>query len=505
MAYPSAKAKEAGAGYYDTPSAVHCVQPAAKPQSTGLLSKVGLAQPTLNVTLAEELLFLRPSPPGEPSEDPVLEGTVILYLPKKRVLNNLTVRLLGRQDISFGDLRASESSISLDKEVTLNLHDHDQRDREAVLDKGEHRWDFSIIVPSSTPCHERCNWGRVKHTVTATAKGLGQLGGDVVSPAKSVVLVVNPGGAGANEPPPDLAHRYEGIVEDLGAYSISLESQHIMVGGLLLCRFFLLSPPTDIILHSIKAKVHQHFHVTSPTDPTRTATLPTDIRTVLILDGDHPPNFGQMDDYPKYEKVVAGPPLKILRNGESYRLHHLARLPHHDILRPSTFEWSESSIRIHHEIALEITYQVLPEGEEYRSRSRSRDRKGKSKSKETEPKKMVISRPLQLYACCATVDTLTLPAYSSSAELEWATHACLCQYPSPPVVKHHCSRMNLDSTSDDGSTSTNEADSRSRTIKLASGYQTPLLQDPPGYEPTPLLEADAIASRLAEQSLSNET
>lgn len=138
-----------------------------------------------------------------------------------------------------------------------------------------------------------------------------------------------------------------------------------------------------------------------------------------------------MDDYPKYDKLAAaGPPLKFLKSGEAYRLHHLARLPHHDILRPSTFEWSDSNIRIHHDIALEITYQALPEGEEHRSRSRSRD--PKRKAKEPEPKKMVISRPLQLFACCATVDTLTLPAYSSSAELEWATHACLCQYPSPP-------------------------------------------------------------------------
>lgn len=152
------------------------------------------------------------------------------------MLNNLTVRLLGRQDISFGDLRASESSISLDREVTLDVD-------QTLLEKGEHSFNFSIIVPSSTPCHERCNWGRVRHTVVATAKGLGQLGGDVVSPAQSVVLVVNvsgdsippteltdplsthqPGGAGANEPPPDLAHRYEGLIEDLGVSAFVLNT-----------------------------------------------------------------------------------------------------------------------------------------------------------------------------------------------------------------------------------------------------------------------------------------
>lgn len=109
----------------------------------------------------------------------------MLYLPKARTLEGLTVRLVGRQDINFGDMRASESSISLDKEVTLNIRQN------AVLEKGEHRFGFSLIIPSSTACFERCNWGRVKHTVTATAKGLGQLGGDVVSPAVRLALIVN--------------------------------------------------------------------------------------------------------------------------------------------------------------------------------------------------------------------------------------------------------------------------------------------------------------------------
>jgi hypothetical protein len=64
--------------------------------------------------------------------------------------------------------------------------------------------------------------------------------------------------------------------------------------------------------------------------------------------------------------------------------------------------------------------------------------------------------------------------------------------------------MNLSSMSDDGYTATSEADTRSRTIKLASGYQTPVVEEPPSYEPTPLLEAEALASRLAEQHLGNE-
>jgi hypothetical protein len=166
----------------------------------------------------------------------------MLHLPKARKLESLTVRLLGRQDINFGDLRASESSISLDKEITLDVG------QGKLFDKGEHLLHFRIIIPSSTACFERCNWGRVKHTVTATAKGLGHLGGDVVSPAVRLSLVVNvslfrslfrhislmvllfqPGGAGASEPPPSFSQRHEGVGQDIGPYTMSLRSQHVMV------------------------------------------------------------------------------------------------------------------------------------------------------------------------------------------------------------------------------------------------------------------------------------
>lgn len=157
-----------------------------------------------------------------------------LYLPKKRTLNHLTVRLTGRQDISWGDSRPYESNICLDKEVALF-----SGKQEVTLDKGEHTFAFSIICPSSTACCEKCLWGRVRHTVVAKAKGLGQLGSDVLSPEKPLFLIVNvsrrarqsctivtrrlksnrprqPGGSGANMPPPPLDHKFEGMLDDLG-------------------------------------------------------------------------------------------------------------------------------------------------------------------------------------------------------------------------------------------------------------------------------------------------
>lgn len=117
----------------------------------------------------------------------------------------------------------------MDKEVALF-----SGKEEVTLDKGEHTFAFSIICPSSTACCEKCLWGRVRHTVVAKAKGLGQLGSDVLSAEKPLFLIVNvsvealnqaakltstlpqPGGAGANMPPPPLDHKFEGMLDDLG-------------------------------------------------------------------------------------------------------------------------------------------------------------------------------------------------------------------------------------------------------------------------------------------------
>lgn len=96
------------------------------------------------------------------------------------------MRLVGRQDISWGDSKPYESGVCLDKEVAL----FSGKD-EVVLEKGEHQFAFSIIVPSSTACCERCSWGRVRHSVVAKAKGLGHLNGDVLSTEKPLFLIVN--------------------------------------------------------------------------------------------------------------------------------------------------------------------------------------------------------------------------------------------------------------------------------------------------------------------------
>lgn len=116
------------------------------PSQSGLLSTLGLAQPTLCVDVENLFYFLQPAPPDVPSADPILHGTVILTLPKARTLTHLKVRLITRFDISWPDSsRAYESGVLLDKTISLV----NTAGEATKLEKGEHR---CVMTGAARPC-----------------------------------------------------------------------------------------------------------------------------------------------------------------------------------------------------------------------------------------------------------------------------------------------------------------------------------------------------------------
>jgi len=113
---------------------------------------------------------------------------VRIWLPKARKLKHLTVKLTGKQEIGFPEgLRAYEATTILEKELSLVPDDQDS----LHLDKGEHTFAFTLAVPSNTPSFERCQYGKVRHFVTAKAKGLHSLGSDLLSAEKPIYLICN--------------------------------------------------------------------------------------------------------------------------------------------------------------------------------------------------------------------------------------------------------------------------------------------------------------------------
>ncbi|GAA6011947.1 hypothetical protein JCM10207_003437 [Rhodosporidiobolus poonsookiae] len=378
----------------------------------GLLGRIGLAQPSLSISLPQDVFFLHPSPEGVPTDDELVSGTVTLWLPKPRTIRHLTVRLIARYDIGWNDSSPYESGVCLERTVSLL-----GEGEEVHLEKGEHVFEFMIIVPANSACYERCQYGRVRHSITAKAKHLGPMGGDLYSQERAVFCVINPGLEEVSKPPPPLHLKFEGSLDEVGPYSMSMQSQHIMVGGLLLFRLSLLFPPVNLIVYSVKVKIMQQFTLRSPVDRKHTSSPPPSPVTVFILDSAHPPNDAKVQDDGRGARSGSQTPrigpLKTLHKDEMWNIVHLARLPNDNYIRPSTPEGTDSPITVHHTIQMEMTYRPMTE-EESNPELREGKGKGKDKDKQPEPerRKVVMSKPLDIFSCCCFLDSLTLPVYS---------------------------------------------------------------------------------------------
>ncbi|BGP61365.1 hypothetical protein NBRC10512_003678 [Rhodotorula toruloides] len=461
--------------------------------SPGILGRIGLAQPSLHISLVEDVFFLHPEPDGRPSDDEFVRGNVRLWLPKPRTLKHLTVRLIGRYDIGWNDSTPYESGVCLERTVSL-LSDGE----ELQLEKGEHTFEFIIIVPASTACYERCQYGRVRHVITAKAKGIGPMGGDILSNEKPVFLIVNPGLDDVSRPPPPMHLKFEGSLEEIGPYVMSLQSEFSMVGGLLLFRLNLLFPPVDIFIYSIKVKIIQTFHLQSPVDKNH-ATDPTPhSQTVFILDSAHPPNYGKVSDEGRGGKSGTQTPrmgpLKALRKDEMWKVHHLARIPNDNHLRPSTQEGTVTPISVSHSIHCEITYRPMTEDEVGTFDPAQAGKKGKEKEKEPERRKIVMAKPLDLFSCCCFLDSLTLPVYSLldpnpmplDAELQLP---CVCGMSTRRLIEKHAKHLMLDDDSD-------------ATIEYIS---QPKPESNPMSPVSPTTPTDALSQlALGESSLTDE-
>ncbi|KAM0787812.1 hypothetical protein ACM66B_003866 [Microbotryomycetes sp. NB124-2] len=405
----------------------------------GIWSGLGLAQPSLKVNFSEEVLYLFPKP-DVPTYDPYVEGTVTLYLPKARALRNLSVKLVGRVDLGWVN-KPYESFVVLEKTIELVPDDKDIQ-----LEKGEHVFAFSFLVPSNSAPYERCQYGRTRHFVSARATGLGNLGGDVSSPERELFLVVNPGAiSDRSEPPPPLQYKMEGHDEALGLWTAALQSQHIMVGGLLQLRLHLASPPFDLAIHSVRVKVTQHATIKTPPnrEPPYSETPPPEHRTVCLIDLQHPPNMGHILETASGSRsgtqTPRHGPLAVLTPGESWKISHVVRFLNDNIVRASTQPGTETCINLRHDIAIEIVYQRLDlDSQDGRSSSRSMDRKGKAR--EHERKMFIISKPLEIWSCCCWLDSLTLPPYEEKDPLPERPEGevpCMCGFPLSLIVKHH--------------------------------------------------------------------
>lgn len=94
--------------------------------------------PTLNISLEEDVIFVNPplNPFDEPTigdDGPLLLGSLLLYLPNPKMIKSVKVVLQGLADVYSGYATKYESSISLRKELSLDLSNGGE-----ILEAGNH-------------------------------------------------------------------------------------------------------------------------------------------------------------------------------------------------------------------------------------------------------------------------------------------------------------------------------------------------------------------------------
>jgi hypothetical protein len=294
-------------------------------------------------------------------------------------------------------------------------------------------FEFSFIIPSSSPPFERYRHGRVRYVVTATALGAGR-GRSAVSIWREVFVIVQ---ATPDGGPVPLDIQYHDVHEALGPLSVSLTSASLTVGGTATLSILHPDPPPGLSVHVIRVFLEQTVELYSdlrkgwlklPVEKLRLwekgympykakqpepHIVPED--AFWLAQGENSPGRpgraahayqGAAASHSSFSPFSPSSPLGRSTAGvpaHAYRVRTTVRMPDDNAMRPSTVRGSRSDIRISHDLGVEVYFSRLSVIDE-REASESRGK----------PKVQVFSmrRSTVIPSCCCTFDTIHLPPYS---------------------------------------------------------------------------------------------
>lgn len=269
--------------------------------------------------------------------------------------------------------------------------------------KTSFRFEFSIIIPSSTPGYERCAYGRVYYYVRAKAISAGPLGFDLTD-SREVLLVINPNPAGE---PSGLSWHHDQIIDGLGAMSIDLESTHLTIGGPVHLRLHLHEPPKGATLHCINVSLLQYITLRNKDRSKEEKAPAVAVKFFQIGSRKHEPLLNP------YEEV----------DEDGWKHEWIGRLPDDDHARPTTVKTNKTSIIISHQLLVQIF--VTPS---------NLDGEHKDKDDKSQMKVVSIRRPIFVSSCCVSLDSITLPAYEEVAPNQDIMYECACGQPLQSLI-----------------------------------------------------------------------
>ncbi|GAA5870164.1 hypothetical protein JCM8547_006906 [Rhodosporidiobolus lusitaniae] len=401
------------------------------------------SSPTVKLTLEEDQIFVHPLAGNFPTTDPVLRGTALVTLPSKRAIKRFSVVLEGICDAYGGDGWQYETTITLHKELVNDF-------KGEVFEEGNHAFNFSFIIPSSTAVSQRSVHGRIRYYVKAQVEFDGGLLSNTVSSSPTAVWVAaNPSPPGELPYPTNLS--FEHYSDDLGPVGIHVSSPHFTIASLCNIRLSLLGPPQPVEIVSVNGIITQTFEVdykngtTAKPKPRQFTLTKVDERaspsltvkihnpvtckvnpgvpvedtssdsssSPLSVSPPPEPSFRPQSTCCKIvpDEPVSDPiPLARLPAHTEYHYSKILRVPNDDYVRATTLEGTNTCIRVSHKFSVEVRYRK--EGDE-------------------EDMLLTMGKPITITSCCCMVDSMYLPTYTArqpKTVLRPLMSRCACSY-----------------------------------------------------------------------------
>ncbi|PWN47242.1 hypothetical protein IE53DRAFT_371620 [Violaceomyces palustris] len=414
---------------------------------------------TLKLHLLEDVIILRPPEYPTPEnyqgpplgKDGIVRGLVEVYVPKRRNIEAIEVRLTGVQTVASLDDNGRmmqdlwEETVFLDSSLVFNS-EMDQPKTKAnefvgrfesircnpadgtlelrkdlvtskrcelsckkrkvpfILEEGLHCFEFAFLIPSDSPPYERSRFGRVRYHIEARILGTGNgFGRNDLRDKREIFPGVNMSPDNGLTP---LNLIYQGFNPHLGIFSVTCTSVNISVGGVIDFELSFPNAAPDLIVYQIQ--IYLESSVELRMRKREKKVLPCG-KHLLFSKGRLPPKDDEGVSRPdkavngEYIKDVGGP-----NSTTTTTVRGTVRLPNDNVIRASTPLASKSGIRMSHSLVVAIKHSreacnsaALIEDEDLPTRD---GRKVKD---------FLIRQPITVPSCCTAFTALhSLPAYS---------------------------------------------------------------------------------------------
>ncbi|KAI5479964.1 hypothetical protein MNV49_002254 [Pseudohyphozyma bogoriensis] len=367
----------------------------------------------LKVVIDSPAVFVYPHSRQKTPRAPSPQGTVVLTLPRNRTVKALYITLTGRCILPAYKFEGT----SLGREEKVTVYGKDDLlppGEETQLDAGEHRFQFTIAVPSNISIGQcgttKTYAGELTHIAQAFVELVplpGMFGSTTPTIVKSneryVCVACMPNEPGDVPDPVNIS--IEHFSPSLGPMRVEFFSQNLTLAAPALLKLHLSGPPSNVSILSIKTHITQSFSIQyGCLPPGKRITLPTDRIAVTHVDLPSPSSV------PVVGKGSAG--RKEVKKGEEWTFEDLLRMPTCEDMKPSVMA-ANPTFAATHKLDVEVWFGV--EGD-------------------SSQKVVRIEAPIHFLSCVCLEESLLLPVYSHIApstlikKINYPGCLCMCDY-----------------------------------------------------------------------------